>query len=184
MIFPPLVPFHSSSQSGDIFFHSLQRSPEWKIRASLPPHIFAERDCCCSKWMQTNSIMTAYTLAMKTPILMYCDKWSPKPDPLWAQSMGTMLIEFPRSLKRIANEKQSGSEKATKPCGVSLKLIGGELKEEGGGREGEDGSNWKEGLGVCVCVEGSGGLIQSLLSQLSHGSAFFRLSQPSLLPPP
>lgn len=46
-----------------------------------------------------------------------------------------MHIEFPRSLKRIANEKQSGSEKATKPCGVSLKLNwtegGGGLVETG-----------------------------------------------------
>lgn len=42
-----------------------------------------------------------------------------------------MHKDFPRSFKRILNEKQSGSEKATKPCGVSVKLIGGELKEGG-----------------------------------------------------
>lgn len=89
-----------------------------------------------------------------------------------------MHKEFPRLLKRIPNEKQSGSEKAKKPCGVSLKLIGGELKELGGLEEEED-RNW-EG----VCVRGSGGLIQSSLSQLVPGSAFFRPGQPSLLPPP
>lgn len=97
--------------------------------------------------------------------------------------MGTMLIEFPRSLKRIANEKQSGSEKATKPCGVSLKLIGGELREEGGGREGEDGRNWKEGPGVCVCRRQRRPHSELVIPAVP-GSAFFRLSQPSLLPPP
>lgn len=37
------------------------------------------RECCCWKWVQTNSIVTADALAVKTPILTYCDKRSPRP---------------------------------------------------------------------------------------------------------
>lgn len=58
-------------------------------------------------------------------------------------SMGTMYWEFLELLKRISNEKQSGSEKATKPCGVSLKLTGGELK---GGTGDGDGDGWTGGV--------------------------------------
>lgn len=68
--------------------------------------------------------------------------------------MGTMYWEFLELLKRISNEKQSGSEKATKPCGVSLKLTGGELKGGTG-----DGGRVDGG-----CVESSKGLIHSVLS--------------------
>lgn len=63
-------------------------------------------------------------------------------------SMGTMYWEFLELLKRISNEKQSGSEKATKPCGVSLKLTGGELKGGTGDGDGWTGTG-TGGRGVC-----------------------------------
>lgn len=69
-------------------------------------------------------------ISMKT--LMYSDRQLSRPDSFQHQSMGTIHKKIQSSLKRIANETQSGCEKARKPCGVSLKLIGGELK----GREG------------------------------------------------
>lgn len=72
-------------------------------------------------------------------------------------SMGTMYWEFLELLKRISNEKQSGSEKATKPCGVSLKLTGGELKggtgtgTGDGGRGGGDGGSRAAKASFTVC---------------------------------
>lgn len=171
-----LVPFKSRQ---DIYFHSLQRSPEWKIRASLPPVL--RRKCCSWKWAQIPS----WQLAMKTPILMYFDKQSSRPDSLLPQSIGTMHTEFLRSLKRIANEKQSWSEKKPQSHVGSqwsssevVVVVRGGLAETG---------KWVRGgffNSAAQCVKGRGGLIQSLLSQLSPGLAFFGLSQPSLLPPP
>lgn len=103
--FSALVPFKSRQ---DIYFHSLQRSPEWKWNENQG--LFASsvgRKCCSWKGAQIPS----WQLAMKTPILMYFDKQSSRPDSLLPQSIGTMHTEILRSLKRIANEKQSGSEK-------------------------------------------------------------------------
>lgn len=91
-----------------------------------------EREAAAAGNVCKKKIMTAYMLSMKTPALTYCDRQLPRPDSLQPQSMGTMQRKIQGSLKRIANEKQSGSEKARKPCGVSLKLIRGELKEREG----------------------------------------------------
>lgn len=94
-----------------------------------------ERKCCSWKWAQIPS----WQLAMKTPILMYFDKQSSRPDSLLPQSIGTMHTEFLRSLKRIANEKQSGNEKSHK---AMWGLTEAHLRWGGG----EFGRNCKVGL--------------------------------------
>lgn len=67
-----------------------------------------------------------------------------------------MHKDLPRSLKRIPNEKQSGSEIATKLCGVSMRHIRGEQNEIGGntGREleAESGGERRLHSGLVIAV--------------------------------
>ncbi len=72
MIFPPLS--HSTLQvKAGTYFSIHYKDP--LNEKSGPLFHFASpplsRERCCWKWLQTNSIMTACTLAMKIPILTY-----------------------------------------------------------------------------------------------------------------
>lgn len=79
----------------------------------------------------THSIVTAFTQAMKTPILINGDEQATHSG-IFATSINggeTMHIEFVRGhSKESLMKNKVGVEKATKPCGVVLKLNRGEPK--------------------------------------------------------